>query len=102
MAGLWSVWVLLRGLWDPRPPVGGNRPAPGPAFAPGWDPDPRWASRSGRRYPVKGLGRGDPGRAVAGAGIALARVRAASQGRGEQGDYTQRGRSRLGPKGSKL
>jgi hypothetical protein len=35
-------------------------PASGPAFALRWDPDPRWASRSGRRRPVRCLGRGDP------------------------------------------
>jgi hypothetical protein len=42
MAGLRSVWVPLRGLWDPSPPMGRNPRPPCPAFAPRCDPNPRW------------------------------------------------------------
>jgi hypothetical protein len=65
----------------PKAPGGGKGPAPGPASATRWDPDPRWASRSGRRRPVQGLGRGDPAEGRGGErGLPLARVRVASQG----------------------
>ena len=76
--------------------VRGKPPAPGPAFAPRWDPDPRWTSRSERRRPVQGLGRDDPAGAVAGArALPFARVCAASRDKRGPGDKKGRNPSRF-------
>jgi hypothetical protein len=62
----------------PKAPGGGKPPAPGPAFAPIWDPNPRWASRSGRRRSGQGLGRGDLAEGWGGAGDCPSRARGVS------------------------
>jgi hypothetical protein len=81
MAGLRSVWVPLRGLWDPRPLVGGNAPPPGPVSAPRWDPEPALDLAIRPAAVGSGLRAGRSGGGLRrGRGLSLARVCETGQG----------------------
>src|SRR5947209_459921 len=78
MPGLRSVWVPLRGRWDPRPPVG-KAPGPRSRVRTQMGPEPALglAIRPAAPGPRLRAGRGRGERA----GLSLARGREASQGR---------------------
>src|SRR5271155_769442 len=80
-----KVWVPLRGVWDPGPPVGGNPPAPRSRVRTRWDPEPALglAIRPGRSGPRLRAGRSGGG-LWRGRGSCLSRVRA-RDGSGQEG-----------------